>query len=77
MTTPPGRPVRVSEYSRSRWRVASCSLKVKSVWRDCEYYDDSRIEDQSERSHPLNIGDAQVRPIDDSDATGVLKTSTI
>jgi len=44
--------------------------------RDCEYYDGHRRGDQSDRSHPPNIDDARELLTDDSDTTGVLKTST-
>ena len=42
--------------------------------KDCKYYDGHRRGDQSNRSP--NIGDARELLTDDSDTTGVLKTST-
>ena len=44
--------------------------------RDCEYYDGHRRGDQSDRPQPPNIGDARELLTDDSDTTGILKTST-
>ena len=41
--------------------------------KDREYYDGDRIEKQSQ---PPNIGDARVRPTDDSDTSTNLATTT-